>query len=178
MRPAAKIKQWVNKEELGLWLEKASDQWSYKRRKVIWLTAVQRLSAKDVAKQLQVSVPAIRKWVRQYNDYGPVGLERKGRGGRRRYFMTRDDEVELLKPFVHKIVHGGVITRAKDIKIVIEKKLQRKVSLSYVYRLLSRHRWAEIIAQSRGNMLGRGIQNKWGNSGGFYDISSPWHRKG
>ena len=82
--------------------------------------------------------------------------------------MSRGREVELLKPFLQK-ARAGRGAKAATIKLIIEKELGRKVSTSYIYRLLRRHGWAEIIAQA---------QTITGESDDFQKLSRPWRRDG
>ena len=147
MRPPASIKPHLSINEMFQWLQNASEEDVHKRRMAIWLTHTGNLYAKQVAKVLGVSLQAVWLWIRQYNDQGPSGLERAGRGGRRWGFLTSDQEAKLLSPYIRKL-RNGVVTSPSEIKKVIEQKLGKAVSMSYVYRLLQRHQWAEIIAQS------------------------------
>ncbi len=147
MRPPAKIKDWLTTEQMQQWLDDAPDAESRNRRMAIWLTYAERLHAPMVADRLGVSVQAVWLWIRQYNEHGPDGLLRQGRGGRRRATMTPDQETQVLAPFIAE-AHAGRAPKPQQIKTVIEQHLKRQVSMSYVYRLLQRHRWADILAQS------------------------------
>ena len=147
MRPPAKIKPWLSTEKMIQWVQDAGDEGAFKRRKVIWLTHTKKLHAGKVAVMLGVSVQAVWLWIRQYNAKGPKGLQRKGRGGRRWGFMNLGEESQLLKPFIRQARLGKSV-KAEVIKKAIEKNLGRKVSLPYIYKLLRRHAWSEIIAQS------------------------------
>jgi len=129
------------------WLQNAPDEASHKRRMAIWLTHTGNLYAKQVAKVLGVSVQAVWLWIRQYNADGPSGLERAGRGGRRWGFLAPEQEAELLAPYLRKL-RSGVVTSPSEIKKAVEEKIGKTVSVPYVYRLLQRHQWTEIIAQS------------------------------
>lgn len=82
--------------------------------------------------------------------------------------MSRGREAEMLKPFLQK-ARSGRAAKAAMIKPIIEKELGRAVSTSYIYRLLRRHGWAEIIAQS---------QTITGRSDDFKKLSRPWRRNG
>ena len=169
MRPPAKIKNWLSTEKMSKWLQSAADERSHKRRLAIWLTHTGKLHANKRAEILGVSVQAVQLWIGQYNSSGPEGLERIGRGGRRWGFMTLDEEAAILKPFIRRVRSGKPAT-TKEIKKTIEQKLDRKVSLPYVYRLLKRHNFWDIIAQSKS----RGDISPTGN--GFLEISRPWQR--
>ena len=169
MRPPAIIKQWISIEQMFKWLGQAPDEMSHKRRMAIWLTHTGRLHANKVAETLGVSTQAVWLWIRQYNENGPEGLDRKGRGGRRWGFMSETEEIEFLRPFIRRAKHGDV-PRAGEIKAKAEKLLNRKLSKPYIYRLLHRHGWERIIAQSRSDKKPSPSQDS------FTDISRPWHR--
>lgn len=170
MRPTASIKTWLTVSKMFQWLQDASDQESYKRRLAIWLTHTGKLHAYKVADSLGVSVQSVWLWIGQYNTYGPDGLERVGRGGRRWGFMSFEQEVKLLVPFVRKVRLGHSV-KADAIKVEAERLLGRTVSRSYIYRMLSRHNWGPAVAQSRSKqraLLGDD----------FEKISQPWRRGG
>ena len=171
MRPPAKIKQWLSIENMFDWLQNAPDNNTYKRRMAIWLTHTGKLNAPKIAEILDVSTPAIWLWIRQYNDYGPKGLERKGRGGRRWGFLTRQEESELLKPLVAKIRPGYAPT-TPQVKRTIEKKLGHDVSKSYIYKVLSRNGWYDRIARARKTAGYPAIRDN------FRKLARPWLRKG
>ena len=169
MREPAYIKSWLTVEKMFRWLQEAPDESAHKRRMAIWLIHTGRLHASKVAEILGVSVQAIWLWNQQYNTKGPKGLDRKGRGGRRWAFLSRQRENELLKPFIVRAISGDV-AKASEIRAVFEKELKRKVSMPYIYRLLSRHGWSRIIAQSQR------IQ-KPTVPDDFKKITRPWLRK-
>ncbi len=168
MRPPAKIEDWLTTEQMQQWLDRAPDAKARTRRMAVWLTHTERLHAHKVAEALGVSVQAVWLWIAQYNECGPAGLLRKGRGGRRRAIMTPDQETELLAPFIAE-AHAGTPAKPENIKSAIETRLKRRVSLSYVYRLLQRHRWAEILAQSH-----RPPRAKASDT--FERFTQPWRR--
>ena len=169
MRPPALIKRWLSMEKMFQWLQNAPDESSYKRRLAVWLTHAGRLHANKVAEILGVSTQAVWLWNRQYNAHGPDGLERKGRGGRRRGFMAKQQEAELIKSFIRK-ASPGQLPRPASIKQLVEQKLGRKVSMPYIYRLLRRNGWAEIVAQHQADVHPRTLR------GSFRKFSRPWLR--
>jgi len=138
MRPAASIKAWLNTEQMFQWLREAPDQSSYQRRLAIWLTHTGRLHAHKVAAILGVSTQAVWLWIRQFNAQGPGGLDRAGRGGRRWALLSLDDETLIIDRAIAQTSTPGqpLVLRLRRL---IERQLARKVSPSYVYRLLARH---------------------------------------
>ena len=143
MRAPAKIKRWLSTEKMAKWAENAPDEASLAKRSAVWLTQNKRLHAEEVAEILGVSIQAVWLWVGQYNAKGPKGLRRKGRGGKRWAFMSTEEESELLKPFIRQ-VRLGKPAKTGMIKEAAEKKIGRRVSLPYIYKLLQRHGWGVI----------------------------------
>ena len=170
MRPPAQIKDWLSLEALFQWVQKAPDQATYRCRMAVWLTHTGKLHAPQVAHILGVSKHAVWLWIRQYNEQGPEGLARNGRGGRRWGLMTPRQEVECLQPIIRR-VRAGRAPRPEAIQQMIEKKLQRKVSRSYVYKLLKRHGWADILRKSQAPTSASG------DSDSFDRLSKPWLRE-
>lgn len=169
MRPPATIKPHLSIDDMFQWLQNAPDEDAHKRRMAVWLTHTGKLHAKQVAKILGVSIQAIWLWINQYNDKGPAGLERAGRGGRRWGFLTPKQEIELLRPYIRKL-HNGTITSPSEIKKVIEQKLCKTVSAPYVYRLLQRHKWSEFIAQSGSSITAQQQADD------YLKVARPWLR--
>jgi len=171
MRPPAQIVNWLSLDKMFRWLQEAPDEASHKRRMAIWLTHTAKLHANKVAEALGVSTQAVWLWIRQYNQTGPAGLERKGRGGRRWGFMTPQQEIGLLRPLIQK-ARAGHPPKPNAVREIIENELNGPVSMSYVYRLLSRHNWANIIAQSQHKDSARK------DSDTFASLAKPWRREG
>ena len=169
MRPPAQIKPWLPIERMFRWLQSAPDEASYKRRLAVWLTGTSRLHANRVADALGVSTAAVWVWIRQYNALGPEGLDRKGRGGRRWGYLTPSQEAKLLEPFL-RLARAGRPAPGARVRRAVEAKLGRRVSMSYVYRLLHRHGWAAAIAQSHP------VRARQVPVDTFQKIARPWQR--
>ena len=169
MRPPATIRPWMPPGKMKSWAANALDEGARKRRLAVWLTHTRKLHAHKAADHLGVSVQAVWLWISQYNEKGPSGLDRKGRGGRRKAFMTPRQEKEFLRPFLRQARTGKPV-RAAVVKEAVETKLIRKVSLPYVYSLLSRNGWAKIIAESRPVPSPR-------KGDTFTKLSTPWRRR-
>ena len=168
MKQPATIKPHLSVEQMFNWLQKSPDEAAHKRRMAIWMIHTGRLHAPKVAQILGISVQAVWLWTRQYNSKGPGGLDRKGRGGRRWAFLSKEREAELLKPFI-KRAKSGDLAKASDIRSVFEKQLKRSVSMSYIYRLMARHGWSHIIASTQ--------TKRPKLSDNFSILSRPWLRR-
>ncbi|UCD53477.1 MAG: winged helix-turn-helix domain-containing protein [Phycisphaerales bacterium] len=170
MRPPAQIKDWLGIDEMFRWLQEAPSEAAHKRRMAIWLTHTGKLHARQVAEILGISTQAVWLWIRQYNQAGPAGLVRTGRGGRRRSFMSREQEVELLAPLIQK-ARAGQAPKPNAIRQIIEQQLGHSVSMSYIYRLLRRHGWADVLARSHAPKRSPNANDT------FADLTRPWRRE-
>jgi transposase len=143
VKPPAKIEPWLSPDELAIWVRESPDRESYQKRLVIWMITINRMHAQELADMLQVSKQSVWLWVSQYNNNGPEGLNRTGRGGRRWAFLPISEENDVLRALEKRAASGEVLT-AKQIKPAIERAIGKEVSLGYVYRLLKRHNWRKI----------------------------------
>jgi len=103
--------------------------------------------AHRVASLLLVSKQAVWLWVGQYNRLGPDGLQRQGRGGRRRAYLSLDQEKALLESLKRDAERGNV-PRAREVQDEISRVTRRNVSISYVYRLFERIGWRKLAARA------------------------------
>jgi len=148
MRRPAYIHPWFSREEFLLWLREAPDKDAYQKRLAIWMTMYGPTPAHEVAAMLGVSKQAVWLWISQYNRQGPQGLERQGRGGRRWAFLSWAEEEAILNRLRKQAEQGEILT-AKTIRTALTARLNREVSLAYVYRLLSRHGWRKVGPRPR-----------------------------
>jgi len=148
MRPPASIKPWLSIEDMQVWVREAPDKSSYQRRLAIWLTRTGGFAAHSVAEFLCASTQAVWLWISQYNQQGPEGLDRQGRGGRRWAYLSLTEEQSLLQSWQQAAARGEVLT-AKQLQARLEKAAGRKISLGYVYGLLHRHGWRKLGPRPR-----------------------------
>jgi len=143
------------------WLYDAPSEFAFQRRMAIWLTSVGRFHAHRIASMLGVSTQSVWKWIKLYNTSGAKGLEHKKRGGRNWAYLDIDLERGILDDFISQYKSSD-IPSVRQIKQGVEQKLGKKVSTSYIYKLLKRHKWPYIYAQAKDS---------------FVRYSQPWKRK-
>jgi transposase len=148
MRPPASIEPWLSTESMQVWVREAPDKSSFQRRLAIWLTHIGRLAAHQVAELLCASKQAVWLWISQYNQQGPEGLDRQGRGGRRWAFLSVEEEERFLEKFQQQAAGGEILT-ARQLHAQLVKATGREVSLGYLYRLLHRHGWRKLGPRPR-----------------------------
>ncbi len=120
------------------WVRTSPSQDAYQKRLAIWMTSIGSLHAHRVAEFLQVSKQAVWLWINQYNHGGPDGLERQGRGGRRRAYLSPEAEKDLVKE-LQRLIATGKVSKAKELLPEVKRAIGQSVSVAYVYRLLQRN---------------------------------------
>jgi len=155
MRRPALIHAWLSEKELEAWVRKAQSREEYQRRVAIWMTAMGPFPAHRVASLLVVSKQAVWLWVSQYNRLGPDGLLRRGRGGRRRAYLSLSQEAALLESLQRRAERGDAPT-ARQVQEEVSQATRIKVSISYIYRLFDRIGWRKSGARTRHSRVSPG----------------------
>lgn len=138
MKMPAHISPWLSDEELATWVREAPTMDAYKKRLAIWLTRRGPFHAHKVSELLQVSKQAVWLWIKQYNQGGPDSLDRKGRGGRRRAYLSLEQERALVERLQSQVAKGQG-RKAKELLPEVLEAVGQNVSVAYVYRLMQRH---------------------------------------
>ena len=148
MRRPAFIHHWLPERKLEAWVRTARSREEYQKRLAIWMTLSGPFPAHRVASLLVVSKQAVWLWVSQYNRLGPDGLQRQGRGGRRRAYLSLTAEAALLKRLRRRAERGDAPT-AKQVQEEVSQATHIKVSISYIYRLFDRIGWRKLGGRGR-----------------------------
>jgi len=148
MRRPAHIRPCLSKKELQAWVRKARTREEYQRRVAVWMTLTGPFPAHRIASLLVVSKQAIWLWVGQYNRRGPDGLQRQGRGGRRRAYLSLKQEAALLERLKRGSQRGEAST-ARQVQEEVSKIAHKRVSVSFVYRLFDRIGWRKSGTRAR-----------------------------
>lgn len=97
------------------------------------------------------------RFIKEGGEPSPPGT---GRGGRRRENMTREAEIEFLRPFFDQAKSGGVLV-VGEIKRTLDEYLGLKVALASVYNLLHRHGWRKLIPDKHHPQADAAAQEEW-----------------
>lgn len=170
MKKPAQIKGWLSAEELASWVREAASRDEYQRRLAVWLSHIGPFYAHQVADMLQVSKQAVWLWVGQYNKWGPEGLSRKGRGGRRWSYLSWEEEARILGLLQERALGGEILSAARLLP-EIREAVGEEVSLAFVYKLLHRHGWRKLGPRPRHVKADREAQEE------FKKNSPPSSRK-
>lgn len=110
---------------------------------VIYNAAVDPRPASEIAKHTGLALQTVHNLISAYNRQGPAALEGPGKGGRRRAYLTREEEADFLQTFVERAKAGQIAT-ATVIQRALEKKLGHPVDKSMISKMLKRHGWRKI----------------------------------
>ncbi len=124
---------------------------------VIYNLLVDPRPLKEIAKHVGLAGQTVRNLVSSYNRLGPEAIEGPGRGGRRRSYMSLEEEKAFLEPFLVQARTGQAVS-SSEIKSAWEERLGQEVHKTTLYRLLARHGWPNAARRSlRGNPRKRAV---------------------
>lgn len=135
------------KESLERLLNKTKTKSDFRRVQCVWLRAATNMSPIEIAIAVGLSVWTVRIVQSRYFRDGEPSLLGKGRGGRRRENLSKEEESNLLASFLKKAEAGEVVV-ASETKLAYEEAIGRVVPKSTVYRMLARHGWRKIAPRS------------------------------
>jgi len=138
-----KLKPHLSLEEIRSELDSKTDIKSFKKWQIILAVANNPgKKSEDLAIVLGVSKEIIQRTIKQYNEHG-VDFENKIKWGGRRdtvAHLSLEEEKKTLEKLSQKALEGKILT-AKEVKKVIEKKLNKPVSDDYIWDLFRRFGW-------------------------------------
>jgi len=122
-------------------------------------------SIEDTAKAIGVSKGWACRLRRSFiNEQAEPKLEKVtklGAGsGRGRAYLSREQEQELLLPFVKKASQAGILI-VSEIRQALEIKLGRTTAIATVYNLLHRHGWRKLSPDKQHPKADVNAQEEW-----------------
>jgi transposase len=133
----------VEEEAVKALMGNARSKEEFRRYQSVYLRIAEKMSTKLISKITGLSQSHIQSIHSSTRIRGLVSLASKPKGGRRRSYFSREEEVALLSEITKKAIKGGVVEISKVHKL-FEEKVGDKVAKNTVYRLLHRHRWRKI----------------------------------
>jgi transposase len=121
----------------------------YRRRwLIIYNALVDPRTAEEIAKHCGVKKVTVQQLISRYNRFGISAVETKGKGGRKREYLTVEQEHQFLEPFFLQAKAGEIATVA-EIHRAFEEHVAHEVDESTIYRLLQRHGWRTVVPRPR-----------------------------
>jgi transposase len=81
-------------------------------------------------------------------------------GGRRRAWLSAEEEKHFLAPWSEAAKAGGLLV-VSPIRAALAQKLGQPVAASVVYRMLARHGWRKVAPDTRHPKSDPKIQEEW-----------------
>src|SRR5215467_8927601 len=82
--------------------------WRRKPWEIIYQALTAPCRAEDIARTVGVSISTVHRVIAAYNRVGVAATETPGKGGRRRQYLTLDQERAFLQPFVARAAQGEI----------------------------------------------------------------------
>ena len=129
-------------------LKRAKGRPEYQRIQCVLIRATLGSSASEIARILGWSPATVHVIHSRWAKEGSAIFELKPKGGRRHAYLTPEEEVEFLRPFLAKAEAGGLLS-AVEIKVAFEARLGRTVAKTTIYRMLERCGWRKVAPRPR-----------------------------
>jgi transposase len=115
---------------------------------IIYNALVEPRKAEEIARHFGVSKASVHGVISTYNRISVAAVETAGKGGRRRQYLTLEEEKAFLAPFFEQAQAGEIATVAQ-IWQAFEHQVGHHVDDSTIYRLLNRHGWRKLMPRPR-----------------------------
>lgn len=135
-------------EEVKKRMDEAPRPLYRKRWRIIYHALVAPSHAEDIALHCGVAKDTVHQLISRYNRFGIAAIETPGKGGRKRFYLTLEQEKQFLEPFFERAKTGEIATCAQ-IHAAYETHVDHQVDESTIYRLLGRHGWRKIVPRPK-----------------------------
>jgi transposase len=146
----------------------------FQRVQCVWLRAEFGMDAAEVARITNLTAGTVRKIWSNFLRHGEKTLIGRGRGGRRNYYLSIEEERLFLAPFLKKAEGRNPLIVSK-VKKAFEELTGKGTHKSTIYRLLARHGWKKkpirIPAEENSYQYKAGIKDN--RSEGYSPAISP-----
>ncbi len=129
-------------------LKKAKGRSEYQRIQCVLIRATLDSTASEIARLLGWSTTTVHVIHSRWAKEGDAIFDLKNKGGRRNQYLTAEEEVEFLRPFLAKAEAGGLLS-ATEVKVAFEARIGCAVAKSTVYRMLDRQGWRKVAPRPR-----------------------------
>jgi transposase len=134
----------LSKEEIQAKIKTTVGFWRVQKWLVILNALVDPRPAGEIALHTGLAEQSVHNLISRYNRLGPEAVEGPGKGGRRRCYLTWDEEAAFLESVRQAALTGQIATVA-EIKEALERRVGHKVHKTTVYRMLKRQGWPKVV---------------------------------
>ena len=134
----------LSKEEIQEKIKATVGFWRVQKWLVIWNALVDPRTAGEIALHTGLAEQSVHNLISRYNRLGPDAVAGPGKGGRRRFYLSWNEEALFLESFKQAALTGQIATAA-EIKAALERRIGHKIHKTTVYRLLKRQGWRKVV---------------------------------
>ena len=144
MPKTSKIHPHLSVSDIDKQIKETKGFWKVQRWMVIRHGLTNPTSSEAIGKAIGLGKSTVQQLISNYNKYGELAINTKGKGGRKYGYLTLDQEVSFLKSCEQQAILGHYTTTA-DIQKAFEDKVGKQVAKSTIYDLLKRHNWRKLV---------------------------------
>ena len=105
-------------EEVKRRMDEASRPLYRKRWRIIYHALVDPQPAETIALHCGVAKDTVHKLISRYNRFGLVAIETPGKGGRKRFYLTIEQEKQFLLPFFERAAKGKLPPAPRSMQLM------------------------------------------------------------
>jgi len=147
MSKVTKAKDYLSNEELEKKIKQTVGFWRVQKWLIVYNAVNFPRKSEEIANHLAVSKSLVNKTISEYNRKGASSIDTIGKGGRKNFYMTIEEENKFINSYISKAQQGLIITKG-EIKEDFEKLIGKEVHKTSIYRLLDRHNWRKLVPRS------------------------------
>ena len=130
-------------------VKKTRDAGQLRKAMSVVLVGAMGLTLPRVGELIGRSRATVARFHEEFKAWMSGGQDKeKNWGGRRRAYLTFEEEKEFLSGFFEVASRGGILV-VQEVRSALEKRLGHKVAETTVYRMLERHGWRKIVPRRR-----------------------------
>ena len=138
----------LSMEEVRHRMQTDPHPWRRQRWLIIYNALIAPRKAEEIATHCGVSKATVHQVISGYNRWGIQAVETAGKGGRRRQYLTLEEEKQFLAPFFARAQKGEIAT-TQEVQQAYEQRVGHRVDDSTMYRVLNRHGWRKLMPRPR-----------------------------
>lgn len=129
-------------------VKKAANLDEFRSALAVLLPAKLGCSLQQTAELLGVGTASVNRLQSRLGSGRISGAKVRNWGGRRHSLLTREEEVDFLKPWAEKAKDAGLLVLS-PIRAALSERVGHPVKASVVWRLLERHGWRKVAPDTR-----------------------------
>jgi transposase len=136
------LKQKISPAAIKEKMQATSSVSDYKRWQIIYHVCCYKVDADYLSDITGYSKSSIYNIVDRFNRSTDKDVSMKPKGGRRWAYLSIEEEQQFLQSLETKALQGKILS-FKDIKFLLEDKLNKTVSDDYIWDLFKRNGWTK-----------------------------------